>query len=240
MNSEIVVGVTSDWKKEEKSKYLTVDERILKWLKNEGMTPIVFPPIPGLEDDMVKNVLGVIIPGGKDIEPKFYGGMKDENSEEFCDMERTYFEWALLWKCARSKIPVLGICLGCQVINVVFGGNLIFHLQDHYHRHRGEAGKRSVLHKLHILENCFLKELKVPYSSRVSSSHHQAVGKVAPPFKITAFGPNKVAEVIESDEYPLIKGIQWHPERTPRSPLSKKIAKWFKMKCLERMNDGSF
>ncbi len=233
MQRDILVGVTADWNRESSAKYLRVDERVIKWLKNENIIPIVFPPLPGLEDEMIQNVSGIILPGGRDIHPKFYGAIVDENAEQFCDEERTYFEFALLWRCARSSIPVLGLCLGCQVINVAFGGSLIFHLDDPKKRHRGNSG-RSVLHRLHIKEHSFLKEFNVTYDTRVSSSHHQAILRVADSFKPTAYGPDKVIEAIESDEFPLIKGVQWHPERTPRSHLSKNLLKWFKNKCLER------
>jgi putative glutamine amidotransferase len=228
------VGVTSDWKSEGKNKYVRVDKVILKWLSRENITPIVFPSLPGKEDSMLESVSAVVIPGGKDILPKFYGGIIDENCEEFCDVERTSFESALLWRCARLNIPVLGICLGCQAINVAFGGTLIFHLEDPFSHHRNKDSKAPVFHRIYPKGECFIKKLAFTKHTRVSSSHHQAVGRLAPSFYASAYGPDKVIEVIESNDFPLIKGIQWHPERTPRSPLSKSLARWLREKAIEK------
>lgn len=227
------IGVTSDWNLEGKKKYLRVDRLILKWLVKENMTPLVFPPIPGTEDTMLEAVSAIVIPGGRDINPKFYGVSAGDDSEDLCDLERTSFESALLWRCARLNIPVLGICLGCQVINVAFGGTLIPHLNDPFSRHRNSDSKEPVLHRIYPKEGCFIKSLSFTKDTRVSSSHHQAVSKVAPSFFASAYGPGKVIEVIESEEFPLIKGIQWHPERTPHSPLSRSIAKWLREKAIE-------
>lgn len=231
------VGVTSDWNLEGTQKYLRVDKKILLWLKEENMTPIVFPSLPGTEDFMLEKVYAVVLAGGKDILPKFYGGVIDEDSEDFCDIERTSFESALLWRCARLNIPVLGICLGCQVINVAFGGTLLNHLDDPFSKHRNLKTKSSVLHKIYPKDNCFIKELHFLRNTRVSSSHHQAIHKLAPSFFATAFGPDKVIEVIESNDFPLIKGVQWHPEKTPRSPLSKNLARWLRDKAIEKRDN---
>lgn len=228
------VGVTSDWSSEGKSKYVRVDKPILRWLSKENIVPIVFPSLPGMEDSMLETVSAVVIPGGKDILPKFYGGSVEENCEDFCDIERTSFESALLWRCARLNIPVLGICLGCQVINVAFGGTLIFHLDDPLSHHRKKESKAPVLHRIYPKGECFIKKLSFTKDTRVSSSHHQAVGRLAPCFYASAYGPDKVIEAIESYDYPFIKGIQWHPERTPHSPLSKSLAKWLREKAIER------
>lgn len=228
------IGVTSDWKSEGKSKYLRVDKAILNWLSRENMIPLVFPSLPGLEDKILESVSGVVIPGGKDILPKFYGGTITEDAEDFCDVERTSFETALLWRCARLDIPVLGICLGCQVINVAFGGTLISHIEDPNSRHRKSSSKGSVFHRIYPKGKCLIKELAFTKDTRVSSSHHQAVSKLAPSFFASAFGPDKVIEVIESSDFPFIKGIQWHPEKTPRSPLSRSLARWLREKAIER------
>lgn len=228
------IGVTSDWTSEGKTDYLRVDKPLLKWLSKENLTPVVFPSLPGTEDLVLEAVSGVVIPGGKDILPKFYGANIEENCEEFCDIERSSFETALLWRCARLNIPVLGICLGCQVINVAFGGTLIFHLDDPFSHHRKIESKEPVLHRIYPKGESFIKKLNFTKDTRVSSSHHQAIGNIAPSFFASAYGPDKVIEAIESDDFPLIKGIQWHPERTPHSPLSKSIANWLREKAIER------
>ena len=235
MTHKPVVGVTSDWNKEPGGLYLRVDREILKWLRNEGIVPLVFPPLPGSEDLMLETVSAVVIPGGRDILPKFYGAFsEEEHEEEFCHKDRTAFEIALLWRSARLGVPVLGICNGCQAVNVAFGGDLVFHLDDPRQRHRKNGPPRPVTHRVHPEEGSFLGEMKVTKDTRVSSSHHQAIGRVADSFKVTAYGPDRVIETIESDEFPLIKGVQWHPERTPHSPLSRRLAKWLKEKALQR------
>jgi putative glutamine amidotransferase len=230
-----LIGVTADWKEENGQLYLRVDRGVLEWLKDEGMTPVVFPSFPGSEEHLLDSVSGLVIPGGRDIAPEFYSGVPEKDFEEDnCHKDRTAFEIALLWRAARLNIPVLGICLGCQVINVAFNGDLIPHLDDPKGRHRRKNSKKTVNHRVHPVEGSFIENMEITKDTRVSSSHHQAVGKVAPGWKVTAYGPDRVIEIIESDEYPLVKGIQWHPERTPHSPLSKSLALWLKKKALDR------
>ncbi len=233
MEKPPLIGVTSDWNSENGALYARVDRRVIGWLKDEGMTPVVFPSFPGAEEELLTAVSGLLISGGRDIDPYFYSGVPEkEFEEEYCHRDRTSFEIALLWRAARLGVPVLGICLGCQVINVAFGGDLIPHLHDPKGRHRRRNGRKAVNHRLHSYEGSFIEEMELTGDTRVSSSHHQAVGRVAPGWKVTAFGPDEVVEVIESEEYRLVKGIQWHPERTPNSPLSKDLASWLKDKAL--------
>lgn len=227
------IGVTSDWNDESGALYTRVDRRVIEWVRNEGMIPVVFPSFPGAEVELLGTVSGLLVPGGRDIDPYFYSGVPEkEFEEEYCHRDRTSFEIALLWRAARLGVPVLGICLGCQVMNVAFGGDLIPNLDDPRNRHRRRNGKKAVNHRLHSYEGSFIGEMELTGDTRVSSSHHQAVGRVAPGWIATAYGPDDVIEVIESEEYPLVKGIQWHPERTPHSPLSKNLASWLKDKAL--------
>lgn len=233
MDRRPFIGVTCDWNNEGGVLYTRVDRRVLEWLNDEGMTPVVFPSFPGAEEELLRTVSGLMVPGGRDIDPDFYSGVpQKEFEEEYCHRDRTSFEIALLWRAARLGVPVLGICLGCQVINVAFGGDLVPHLDDPKGRHRKKNGRKAVNHRLHSFEGSFIEEMDLTGDTRVSSSHHQAVGRVAPGWKATAFGPDGVIEVIESEEYPLVKGVQWHPERTPNSPLSKNLASWLKDKAL--------
>jgi len=233
MRKAPLVGVTSDWNREDAALYTRADRRVIEWLKEEGIIPVVLPSFPGIEEELLSAVSGLVIPGGRDIEPFYYSGVPEkEFEEEYCHRDRTAFEIAILWRAARLGIPVLGICLGCQVMNVAFGGDLIPHLDDPKGRHRRRNGRKAVNHRLHSFEGSFIEDMEVTGDTRVSSSHHQAVGRVAPGWRATAYGPDEVVEVIESDEYPLVKGIQWHPERTPHSPLSRDLAAWIREKAL--------
>lgn len=234
MDMKVFVGVTSDYYLVNGKKFIKIDKTILSWLKKGGFIPIVLPPFPGIENEYLKIVDCVLIPGGRDIHPKFYGSTIKEYHEDFCDDERTSFEWTLIRKCAKESIPLLGICLGCQMINVAFGGTLIDHLNDPKGHHRDKETKKSVLHRIYLRNNSFLKNYVDLKNLWVSSSHHQAIKELAPAFYSTAFGPDNVIEVIESNDYPYIKGVQWHPERTPNSKVSKGILKWFREKTIEK------
>ena len=149
---------------------------------------------------------GLLLCGGYDIDPARYG--EPPCGSLGIDRERDETESRLI-EIYRGK-PILGICRGCQMLNVHFGGTLIQHLPtaeahtaaggDLFHAVRAERGSR--MEKLYGEEFC------------VNSSHHQAVGRVAPGFAVTLrSAADGVAEAIEHRSLPIF-GVQWHPERT--------------------------
>ena len=151
---------------------------------------------------------GFILGGGNDVHPRYYGQEVD-GATDF-DEARDEREMALAKAYIQAGKPVLGICRGGQLLNVLFGGTLIQHLPcTNEHKVEGEEWhSHGVLAETgSVFERLYGKEF------RVNSLHHQAVGQLGKGLKATlhAVG-NGVVEGIEHESLPII-GLQWHPEK---------------------------
>ena len=150
---------------------------------------------------------GLLLCGGGDSDPALYG---QENL--FCrnvDLDRDLRELALVRRFAAAGRPILGICRGCQLLNFAFGGDLCQDLPTAArHRDRGAA---DGIHATRIAPGAFLAALYGP-SARVTTAHHQAVGRLAPGFRAIQWAADGVVEAIVHETRPII-GLQWHPER---------------------------
>ncbi len=165
-------------------------------------------------DEVLDGVDALIVAGGGDISPDSYGGDGHETIYSVNPV-RDSFEMALLRRALEEPaLPVLGICRGMQVMNIVLGGDLEPHLPDVY----GE----SVLHRLPPREPTIhavradrsgifgdiFRDAEFP----VCSWHHQAVRKLGDGLRATAHAPDGVVEGVVFDPHPFALGVQWHPE----------------------------
>ena len=161
--------------------------------------------VPGTET--LPEVDGLLLPGGWDVDPSFYGEERDENVKE-TDPELDATEIRLFEQARQRKIPVLGICRGQQVINVAMGGSLVQHLEDHDAR---AIGRKHLLHAIEVDRSSELGRATGGTRIRVNSLHHQAVRKVGSGLRPTALGEDGTVEGVESDDG-LIVAVQCHPE----------------------------
>lgn len=151
---------------------------------------------------------GLILGGGNDVQPCYYG--QEINGADDFDEARDEREIALAKAYIKAGKPVFGICRGSQLLNVVFGGTLIQHLDcanehkvegEEWHSHGVLADKDSVFAKIY------------GEKFRVNSLHHQAVGVMGKGLKATLRAEgNGVVEGFEHESLPII-GVQWHPEK---------------------------
>lgn len=176
-----------------------------------GNTPVVLPATTDRE--LVTRMLApldvLLLCGGEDVEPRRYGAKPSPRLGKV-NLRRDAWELLLLDEAVKRRLPVFGICRGCQVINVYFGGTL---WQDLPSERPGEIAHRSKeLHSVRIVQGSRLAKSLRAENLMVNTSHHQAVKDLAPGFRAVAFAPDGVVEAIESDALP-VAGVQFHPER---------------------------
>ena len=191
-------------------------------IEHAGGIPIMLPWQFNEEDvaRVMEIVDGVVIAGGNDISPFYFG----ENILEQCGdilPKRDESELLLARFAYKNKIPLLGICRGCQVINVAMGGSLI---QDIPFQFVSENGVKLIhsqknmpsgyaVHRVSISKDSRLYDCFGQEEIMVNSFHHQAAKDVAPSFFASAYAEDGLIEAVEpvaGDSFYV--GIQWHPE----------------------------
>jgi putative glutamine amidotransferase len=152
---------------------------------------------------------GVVIGGGSDIDPGLYGGADDGISQ--LDPQRDAFEIEIIKHALHTNLPILGICRGAQLINVVLGGTLF---RDIRTLRKQTSNRRTPLpRKTAILEqDCMLYKLHGRRRVRINSLHHQAIEKTGAHLKVVARDLDDFVQAIESTEHRFLLGTQWHPE----------------------------
>lgn len=179
-----------------------------------GSIPYILPVVTDkrIISRYLDSIDGLLLAGGVDPDPLYYGEEPLPGMGEI-DPERDYFEIELTREALNRPVPVLGICRGCQILNVVAGGTLIQDLGEGYFKHLQDAPGWYPTHNVEIEENSLLNRVFNEKIIKVNSIHHQAIGKVGKGFRVTARARDGVIEAIEGDGAVFSLGVQWHPER---------------------------
>lgn len=175
-----------------------------------GAVPYVLPATTNAASiaALLDRVDMLIFCGGEDFNPSRYGETNHPNLGKV-NLRRDAWEFALSNEAIQRKMPLLGICRGCQFLNIRFGGTLWQDLPSEkdctkVHRLEGEHG-------ISVEAGSFLAKLIDAGPDSINSRHHQAVKGLAKGFKISAVSQDGVVEAIEGTDYPAL-GVQFHPE----------------------------
>lgn len=152
----------------------------------------------------------VVILGGEDVHPDFYGGATDYPGSGIHEPDADRAHIAVIRRAASTGTPLLGICRGNQLINVAFGGTLIPHLPGTgRHRLRGKTGLASFATGTVAVTEEIAAD--VPEAAEARCGHHQAIDRLGEGLVIAARADDGVIEAVVHESAPLT-GVQWHPE----------------------------
>jgi len=198
-------------------------------LRGVGLDPVRNP-------DSLDSLDGLLLSGGSDINPKQYG-QNNSGSDEVDDL-RDELEIHLLREALAADLPVLAICRGLQMLNVVQRGTLIQHLPTtNVHRQRpkdAEAGKHPVAHEISVSPGSGLARTIGSGRHGVNSRHHQAVCRLGDRLIVTARADDEVIEAIEIVDATFAVAVQWHPEdRIFASAADHKLFEAFAARCVK-------
>ena len=180
-----------------------------------GGLPVALPHEPELADEYLNLIDGLVVTGGAfDVDPALYGAGQRHATVTLKE-RRTSFEWAITRGAVDRDLPLLGICGGQQLLNVVLGGTLVQHIPEavpgslphEQPNPRTEAG-----HEVLIAPGTLLHRVTGAERLPVNSAHHQAAERVGPGIVVSAKAPDGVIEAIEDPARRFCLGVQWHPE----------------------------
>lgn len=201
-----------------------LESNMAHWIMSHGVVALMIPFIdakaPTLRKrppvrDLVDHLDGLVLQGGIDISPHTYGAAPWQEGAEY-DPIRDEYELELLHAFIMAGKPVLGICRGCQLLNIYFGGTLV---QDIPSQWRGAVPHvdtdryERLMHELHFIPGSRLADIYGLAPRRVNSIHHQCVDKLGRGLVLEARSPiDLVPEGIRHTGHPFVMGVQWHPE----------------------------
>jgi putative glutamine amidotransferase len=187
-----------------------------------GGLPVVLPAVEGVRAELLGAVDGVLMTGGDDIDVRPFG-IELHPEARIMDPQRQAAEFALLRALdAMPRMPVLGICLGMQLMGVHRGARLVQHLGDSLpdaDRHRGD--------RVHAVTTAV-------GSGPVASSHHQALADGGT-LEVIGTSDDGVIEAVRDPQRPFFLGVQWHPERTADASMGVGIVRML----VERASAGT-
>ena len=166
-----------------------------------------FIPLTTLDPEDVFSCRGLLLPGGGDITPAFFGE-RDKGSRNI-DTELDILQFQALDICVRNGLPALGICKGMQLINIAFGGTI---MQDMTESHLHLTPGGDVYHNTELEPDTMLHALYGNHAL-VNSAHHQCLNRLGSDLKIIQrCCTDGCPEAIIHESLPIL-GLQWHPER---------------------------
>jgi putative glutamine amidotransferase len=232
-----LIGVTSDYVAASKSTAAQVrlHPGYCDSIVAAGGLPLILPPFgkgPELES-LLERCAGVVLSGGLDIDPRRWG-MPTHPAVQPMPERREDNDKAVLRHVLQHHLPVLGIGVGMQQLNVAMGGTLFLHLPEDMPRampHR-EPGGGPHRHLVLLEPGSRMEEIYGGVEIRVNSSHHMAVRQPAKGLRVGAKAPDGVIEAIEGTNCEwFCVGVQWHPESETASALDMQLFECFVQAC---------
>lgn len=189
----------------------------IKAVMQAGGVPVLIPSLLAEDgwDALYARLDGILFSGGGDIGLEYAPGDPHPRIDDV-DPARDSIELKLLNAAASDGKPFLGICRGCQVMNVALGGTLYTHIPDQFPNaldHSYPGNMRTVLvHEVKIEEGTRVAEIYGEPIIKVNSLHHQGLKDIAPSLRVAGHAPDGLVEVVELPDHPFGLAVQWHPE----------------------------
>jgi putative glutamine amidotransferase len=198
---------------------VTAKQAYLDAVEMAGGIPVILTPTAdaGLIGDLLSRVDGVVLTGGKDIDPRHYGEPVLNETVQL-EPDRDAFELPLVREAIGRDLPVLAICRGCQVLNVALGGTLWQDLPAQLpeaQAHSQRAQRTVPTHPVMVEAGSRLAQLLGAWAAQpilTNTFHHQAARRVPDQLRPVAWASDGVIEAVEAPGARFAVGVQWHPE----------------------------
>jgi putative glutamine amidotransferase len=211
---------------------ITLMQSYVNAVTQAGGVPVLIPSL--IEEDgwdaVYSRLDGILFSGGGDISLEHFSGQPHPRIDDV-DLARDSIELNFVNAAASDGKPFLGICRGCQVVNVALGGTLFTHIPDQLPDaldHDYPGNKRTILvHEVKIEEGTYIAEIYGEPFIRVNSLHHQGLKDIAPSLRVAGHASDGLVEAIELPDHRFGLAVQWHPEwLTDQEPTRKLFRKF--------------
>ena len=199
-------------------------------IESAGGVPILIPMVNDLKilTALISRLDGLLLPGGIDLHPNRYGEEVHPLTEE-ADLELDEFEITLVSSAFQEDIPVLGVCRGMQLINVLLGGTLYQDIDEQYpdsigHTHRN-LPRTHFAHRISVDPGSRMEKFLGTQALWVNSLHHQAIKEPGKGVRITGRASDGIPELLEVTGYRFVMAAQCHPEEI--YPIEPAFARLF-------------
>jgi putative glutamine amidotransferase len=185
-------------------------------VQRAGGVALILPPddsVAEAPDELLDLLDGLILAGGSDIDPASYGAKPHPETKNTWP-ERDRFEIALGTRALERDMPVLGICRGMEMLNVIQGGTLNQHLGLELHRHTPGV---FTDHRVELQPGSLAARVVGSDTTEVKSAHHQGVEALGEGVVTAGHADDGVVEAIELPDRSFAVGVLWHPEEDERS-----------------------
>lgn len=216
--SRPIIGITLDSEEPggySKFPWYAVRENYCGAIAATGGLPVPLPHEPDIAESYLETLDGLVITGGAfDVDPAIFGDSTRHDTVVTKD-RRTAFEIAVTKGAIKRDMPVLGICGGQQLLNVVLGGTLVQHIPDEIENalaHEQPNPRDEPGHDVAVKAGTLLHRITGTETMSVNSAHHQAVRSIGKDVVIDAVATDGVIEGIELPGRKFCLGVQWHPE----------------------------
>ena len=225
-----VIGIACDL--EAQSSYYKLPLTYRKAVEDAGGLPILLPATDNESVQMqyINIIHGLLLPGGDDLNPRLYHQVPHPTLIESHEL-RQRFDMAMLRACEKSGTPVFAICMGCQTLNVVRGGDIIQYIPEvsrakpiPHVADPGKTGDRNTWHTVDIEPGSRLAAVCSLTQMEVNSRHRQAIGTLGKNLRLSALASDGIIEAIEDVGLPFCVGVQWHPENLTGQPGERLFA----------------
>lgn len=210
-----IIGITSFTELNGNDYMISIDDA--NAVLRAGGLPVALPDLLETSDidEVAQSIDGLYLSGGYDIDPTLFGEEPHPKLGVIVP-SRDAFEILLIQKFLALDKPILGVCRGCQILNIALGGDMYQDIGAQVNheilQHKQLAPKTHGSHFVDVPRGTLLNRITGSERFKINSRHHQSNRNVPSPLKVSGMASDGIIEAIESETHSFVLAVQWHPE----------------------------